>query len=222
MLDSGAIPPAAARTSRRREVTDERDTFREAVSIWRGARPADGTAAERYLRNRGIRIPIPPTIRFAQLPYGRRGDVLPCLVAVVASPGGKVAGVQRTFLKPDGSGKADVPSPKLSLGRIREGAIRLGPAAPEMIVCEGAEDALTAVQELQAPAWAAAGASLLPSIVFPPVVRSVVIAADNDAGGDREARKAAEAFAERGLTVRIMRPDPQFKDLNDQLLGKTR
>jgi DNA primase len=50
------------------------------------------------------------------------------------------------------------------------------------------------------------------------VVRSVVIASDNDAAGQREAEKAAAAFAERGLLVRIMRPAEGFKDFNDQLL----
>jgi DNA primase len=58
---------------------------------------------------------------------------------------------------------------------------------------------------------------MLASMQFPPTVRSVVIAADNDAAGERETKKAALAFAERGLAVRIMRPSVGFKDFNEQL-----
>jgi len=215
-IGSGHVPVLP---ERQRPPEPERDTVAEALTIWRSASSARGTAAEAYLRGRGIHIPIPETIRFARLPYGRRGDPIPCLVAVVGSTEGKVIGIQRTYLKPDGSGKADVPAPKLSLGRIRGGAIRLAPAAGELVVTEGMEDALTLQQELGRSVWAAAGASMLPSMVFPSGVRSIVIGADNDASGEREARKAGEAFSDCGLEVRMMRPDAGFKDFNDQLRG---
>ncbi len=54
---------------------------------------------------------------------------------------------------------------------------------------------------------------------FPSVVRSLVIVADNDAAGEREARKAAEALTARGLQVRIIRPAPDHKDWNSELQG---
>jgi DNA primase len=58
---------------------------------------------------------------------------------------------------------------------------------------------------------------MLASMQFPAIVRSVVIAADNDAAGRREADKAAKSFSERGLNVRTMFPRPEFKDFNEQL-----
>jgi DNA primase len=60
---------------------------------------------------------------------------------------------------------------------------------------------------------------MLSAMRFPPLVHSVVIAADNDTAGDRETAKAATAFTELGLSVRIMRPLPGFKDFNEQLIA---
>ena len=93
------------------------------------------------------------------------------------------SGIQRTFLNEAGTGKAAVPKPKLSLGRVRGGAIQLAPAAAELIVCEGLEDGLTLQQECSRAVWVAAGASMLPGMELPPVVRQVTIGADGDEAG---------------------------------------
>jgi DNA primase len=142
--------------------------------------------------------------------------VHPCLVALVTRYDNKLSGIQRTYLTDDGR-KADVSTVKLSLGRVAGSAIRLAPVASELIVCEGAEDGLSLQQELGRAVWASAGASMLAGMQFPSVVQSVVIGADNDDPGEREALKAAEAFTARGLKVRIMRPIKGFKDFNEQL-----
>jgi len=72
---------------------------------------------------------------------------------------------------------------------------------------------------LGGPVWVAAGASFLPAMKFPPEVRSIVIGADNDPAGRDAADMAARAFAERGLSVRIIRPFEWAKDFNLELLG---
>lgn len=134
---------------------------------------------------------------------------------------GTVIGLQRIYLRIDGRGKADLPKPKLSLGKVAGGAIRLGDLAETatVTVCEGPEDGLTLLELVGPPVWVAAGASMMPAMQFPPEVRSVVIGADNDDAGDAAARKAAQAFGLRGLAVRIIRPLPDFKDFNDELRG---
>lgn len=192
----------------------------EARAIWNRAVQASGTLAESYLEARGITGPIPPDIRFSWLPYGN-SDPLPCLVAAVRDVSAALIGVQRIYLRCDGRGKADLPKPKLSLGKVAGGAIRLGDLedAGTVTVCEGPEDGLTLLEMLGPPVWVAAGASMLPAIMFPPEVRSVVIGADNDDAGDAAARKAAHAFGLRGLSVRIIHPLPGFKDFNDELRG---
>ncbi|WP_070152562.1 DUF7146 domain-containing protein [Sphingobium phenoxybenzoativorans] len=195
------------------------ERIEEARYIWGDAVPAQGTPAETYLRSRGLHLPIPDSIRFARLPYGKGGAVHPCLVACVASVDHKVVGIQRTYLAADGKGKAKVPKPKLSLGRIAGGAIRLAPCAADLVVCEGLEDGLTLQQEMGRAVWVAAGSSLMPAMQFPEGARSVVIGADGDSAGEEAAEKAATAFAKRGLRVRIIRPLEGFKDFNAELQG---
>lgn len=193
------------------------DRSSEARQIWRQAAPIVGTPAETYLRSRGLWGALPESLRFARLHYGKRGPLHPCLVALVASIDNRLLGIQRTFLNDAGTGKASVPKPKLSLGRIRGGAIRLAPAAAELVVCEGLEDGLTLQQELGAATWVAAGVGNLMTLELPADVRSVIIGADRDAAGEAGARTAADRFAGEGRKVRIIRPLDGHKDFNAEL-----
>jgi DNA primase len=217
MLGAGDLPTVALPALPPADEADRRD---EARAIWEAALAAPETPAEAYLRARGITDALPSDIRFAHLAVGR-SDPMPCLVAAVRDVAGEVAGIQRIFLRPDGRGKADMPKPKLSLGRIKGGAMRFGPVKPDelLTVCEGPEDALSLRQMFGLPVWAAAGASNLPHMQFPRQVRRVAIAADNDEAGERAAQQAARAFTLRGLTCRIIRPAAGFKDFNDELKG---
>ena len=204
----GTIPPRPA------------DRSGEALAIWNRSVPAAGTPAEAYLAFRGIHGPIPPDIRFLRLPCGNLGPA-PCLIAAVRDVDGNVTGVQRIWLAQDGRGKAAVAKPKLSLGRVKGGAIRLGDpdGAGAVTVCEGPEDGLSLLAMLGGPVWVAAGASFLPHMQFPAEAGSVLIGADNDPAGAQAAQAAAHAFAARGLSVRIIRPLAGFKDFNDELRG---
>lgn len=205
-----------------RKPTDPKpDRSKEAQSIWNNALPAAGTLAETYLRARGISIPLPPAIRFQRLPYGG-SEALPCLIAAIQSHCGEVIGIQRIWLAPDGSAKADLPKPKLSLGTVRGGAIRLGEteAAGVLMVCEGPEDGLSLMQMFAMPVWVSAGARVMPAMQIPPSVKSIIIAADNDAAGIEAAKAAQSSFTSRGITVRTIRPSPPFKDFNDELRGE--
>ncbi|WP_293943220.1 CHC2 zinc finger domain-containing protein [Sphingomonas sp.] len=195
----------------------ERDTTAEAITIWRAAGPIGGTPAEAYLRGRGLDLRLPESLRFARLRYGSK--TLPCLVALIANADNKIGGVQRTFVKKDGSAKADVPAPKLSLGRIAGGAIRLAPAAANLIVTGGLEDGLTLQQEMGLAVWAATGEGNMAGMALPVGVKVVTIGADRDEAGERHARRAADAFVEQGRTVSIIRPLPGFNDFNSELQG---
>ncbi|MEO6247026.1 MAG: CHC2 zinc finger domain-containing protein [Sphingomicrobium sp.] len=101
MLDGGQVPMVV---HRQLPPEPDRDTTADAVTIWRNAVAVAGTPAEAYLRGRGLHLPIPASIRFARLRYGTRGNLHPVLVALLASAENKAVGVQRTYLKPDGSG----------------------------------------------------------------------------------------------------------------------
>ena len=196
---------------------DAGDRLDEARAIWRAAVPAPGTLVETYLHSRSITVSIPPTIRFARLRYGKRGTELPCLVAAVTGPDNRLSGIQRTYLAEHGRGKADVSKAKLSLGRVSGGAIRLAPAAGELIVCEGLEDGLSLQQVLGRAVWVAAGASMLPAMRFPDLVQAVAIGGDGDDAGKLAAIKAGTAFDARGLRSRMFFPMPPFKDFNQEI-----
>lgn len=209
-----ALPPVAPAGD------DVKASQDRACSIWERAVPAPGSLAESYLRFRGIFGPFPTDIRFSRLPCDNLG-ALPCLVAAVRDITGEVTGIQRIWLAHDGMGKADIAKPKRSLGRVKGGAIRLGDldGSGTVTVCEGPEDGLSLLEMLGGPVWVAAGATFLPHMLFPPEVSSVIVGADNDPAGMQAAEEAARAFAERGLTCRIIQPLDGFKDFNDELRG---
>lgn len=214
LIGAGSLPVIAIRQTPVGHNKEDRRL--EAVAIWRAAGPTQGTPAETYLRSRALTLPIPKSIRFARLRYGKSGPMHPVMVALVASIDNRAIGIQRTYLNAAGTGKAAVPKPKLSLGNVRGGSIRLAPCAAELIVAEGLEDGLTLQQELGRAVWVSAGTSNMVAMDLPQGVNSVVIGADADEAGENAARAAAERFAQQGRSVRIIRPI-DAKDFNAEL-----
>jgi DNA primase len=220
MIDSGALPAETRPVRSAVNETADKNRTADAMAIWQGSVDAPGTEAETYLAYRGLGGPVPPSVRFARLRYGQRGARHPVLVALVVDAGGTPQGIQRTYLADGGRGKLAVEKPKLSLGRVKGGAIRLAPALDQVILAEGMEDALTLQRGIGLPAWAAAGAGLLPSIVLPRNIRSVAIGADADPAGETSAQEACRRFVEDGRSVRILRPSPPHKDFNAELCAE--
>lgn len=197
-------------------VDDRSVRIAAARAIWRAAVPAASTLAETYLRSRGIHIHIPDSIRFARLSYCQGRDLYPVLIAAVASADNHFTGIQRIYLN-DGTGKAQVAKPKLSLGRIAGGAIRLAPAARKLFVTEGLEDGLTLQQAQGCATWVACGAAMLPRLVLPAGVNEVVIGADNDGAGRDAAERAVATFRHQGIRARAVFP-LEAKDFNAELM----
>lgn len=187
----------------------------EARAIWDVALPVGDTLARTYLWHRGLYLPPPPSLRFTSLRYGRGGGLHPVLIAAITDQRDELQAVQRIYLRADGCGKADVPAAKLTLGRLTGGAVRMGPPAGELTLTEGVEDALAVVQATGRVAWATCGTSNLGKVALPAVVNTVVIGADADDAGRAAAAKAADAYAERWLKVRIAYPPAPAKDWND-------
>lgn len=77
----------------------------QARALWDEASDIADTVAERYLRERGIIIPLPPTLRFyPNLRHAPSGRYFPALLAAVQSPERQVTAIQRIYL--DGVRKA--------------------------------------------------------------------------------------------------------------------
>jgi putative DNA primase/helicase len=100
-------------------------------------------------------------------------------------------GIHRTFLACDGGGKAAVDPQKMMLGPCRGGAVRLGPLGDVLMVGEGIETCLAAMQAIGHPAWAALSTSGLRSLDLPEGVRNVIVLADGDDPGEAAARDCA-------------------------------
>ena len=194
---------------------DEARNRRFALETWAASSDADRTEVETCLHCRGIRIPIPPSLRFhADLKHYHTGLFFPTMVAGVQDADGKVIAVHRTFLQPGGRGKAQVNRPKMVLGTLDDGAVRLAPAEKTLGLGEGIETALSAMQLFEIPVWCALG-SRLDRVTIPDEVIEVQIFADNGAPGREAAAKACDAFTAAGKRVAIRLE--AFGDWNETL-----
>ncbi|MBW7057376.1 toprim domain-containing protein [Paracoccus bogoriensis] len=210
-LRSGGNAPPDAATLARREAERRAEAVKRAEQarrLWQEAQPIAGTVAEAYLRGRGITCPLPRTLRFhPEAWHGPTARRWPALVAAVQGAG--LPALHRTYLRPDGSGKADIEPAKAMLGATAGGAVRLADGPSRLVVSEGIESGLSLLCGLldgPATVWAALSTSGMRGLRLPPEPGRLTIAADGDGPG----REAAHALAERahalGWRVGILDP----------------
>lgn len=208
-----------------------------ALGAWRSAISATGTFVQGYLQGRGIVSPPPASIRF--LPRQRNwidGKTYPVMISLVQRvPGADErkqngallidAGAHFTFLQAGGVNgpvrKAATNSCKLTLGQLRYGGVWLTPVneIDELAVAEGIETALSVQQITNLPTVAALSAAGMRSVRWPPRVRRLWIAADNDEVGRGAAKVLLERALRAGLQAHIKLPARGKNDFNDLLLG---
>jgi phage/plasmid primase-like uncharacterized protein len=142
------------------------------------------------------------------------------MVALVMRGGdGAPLGIHRTFLALDGTGKAPVEPAKMMLGSCKGGAVRLAPFAQPLLVGEGIETTLAAMQATGHCGWAALSASGLRSLDLPEAARDIIILADGDDAGTAAANAAASRWHREDRRVRIARA-PTGTDFNDLLMAR--
>ncbi len=189
---------------------------RGALDIWRATRPAEGSPVADYLLGRGITGPIPPTLRYhPALLHPDIGQHLPALVAAVCNVERNVTGIQRTYLTLTGR-KAPLTRPRLALGTLRGGAVRLAPTTDRVWLTEGVEDGLAVMQMMQEPAWAVLGTAGFKSVELPENIKQVILAPDGDDAGQAVIQDAARRLAGQGREVRAAKL-PAGKDWVDVL-----
>jgi putative DNA primase/helicase len=188
-----------------------------ALRLWAETQVASGSLVETYLHARGITLPVLDSLRFHPGLRHSSGGIWPAMVGlVVRGTDGEPIGIHRTFLSCDGGDKAPVTPQKMMLGPCRGGAVRLAPATNPLMVGEGIETALSAMQATGWSTWAALSAPGLRSLDLPPGVREIIIVADRDAAGETAATAASIRWIRQGRRVRIARP-PAGLDFNDVL-----
>jgi hypothetical protein len=187
------------------------------MAIWHGATSAIGTPVATYLVSRGIHLSPPESVRFHAGLKHPSGGSWPVMVALVTNgTDGTPIAVHRTFLARDGGAKAPVDPQKMMLGPCRGGAVRLASPGEVLMVGEGIETCLAAMQATGNPAWAALSTSGLRTLDLPKDVQNVIVLADGDDPGEAAAKACALRWNHEGRRVRIARP-PRGIDFNDML-----
>ncbi len=97
--------------------------------------------------------------------------------------------------------------------------MRLAEPGEVLMVGEGIETCLAAMQATGHPAWSALSTSGLRTLDLPGSVREVIVLADGDDPGEAAARECALRWMRQGRRVRIAHP-PRGMDFNDVLLGR--
>ena len=145
------------------------------------------------------------------------------MIALVEHVKRGIVGILRTYLRADGSDKADIPKDwqKRALGPIGGGAVRLGMPQPGswFAVGEGIETILSVMTACAVPGLAALSAGGLRALILPPEATHVIVCADNDFNGigQRAAHDAAEHWLVEGRRVRLAIPPDAGMDFNDLL-----
>lgn len=199
-------------------------TLQYCDELFSQAVPIAGTPAQTYLEGRGIKAQwnkMRQTLRFhPALPHGGSKQNLPAMVARLRGPCGRSAGLHRTYLKPDGSGKADLRGgAKMMLGPCGGSAVRFGPDRPIIALAEGIETALSIGMASRLTVWATLSTSGLKGLILPPapVAEVIVIAADHDPAGLAAAEQTAARLENEGRAVSIIAPRVEGMDFNDML-----
>ena len=223
-LRSGDYSPPDAATIARREREAKAEAQRKAAQakrLWDEAQPIAGTVAEAYLRGRGITCELPRTLRFqGDCWHGPTAKRYPAMVAAVQGAG--LPAVHRTYLRPDGTGKADIEPAKAMLGATAGGAVRLTEGRSRLVVSEGVESGLSLLCGLlddPVTLWAALSTSGLRGLRLPPEPGRLTIATDGDAPGRAAGHTLAERAHALGWQVSLL-PAPAGRDWNDILTEK--
>lgn len=193
---------------------------RQAERCWNEALPIIGTAAERYLRGRGITCELPATLRYHPNCWHASGKRFLAMVALIEGVGGYA--VHRTYLRGDGTSKAEVQPNKAMLGAAAGGAVRLAEARGSLVVAEGIETALSLASGLlgqPATIWAALSTSGMRGLHLPSPPGRLAVATDGDDAGRAAGHDLAERAYALGWKVSLL-PAPDGSDWCDVLSGK--
>lgn len=224
----GNIKPDTTQPKREMTEDDRKRLLRETAAATVPVQPGD--LVDRYLATRRLDQPVyPGALRFGAALRDGEGGVRPCMVALVGVHGEtdakgrqKYCSLHRTFLRPDGSGKAEMESPrKMMPGELLPGACVMlsdWPGSGPIGIAEGVETALAASAMFGIPVWAAISATMMAKWIPPEGADEVAIFADNDPkfGGHAAAYALAHRLAVKGIPVTVHVPNMPGTDWADE------
>jgi hypothetical protein len=212
---------AAGRRGRDAPATN---TVRLAVArrLWDESRDIRGTLAERHCRLRQVQRSLPDAgvARFCSAtPVAAYHDIrrtCPALLFALQDGCGGFTAVEITYLTANGLRATTLKLSRKTVGPVPPNAtIRLDPAAPEMLVAEGAFTTLSATERFSLPGWALTSTRNLKTWIAPQGVRAVLIAADRGEDGEASAEVLAGRLQMQGVRTRIEWPPVPHGDWND-------
>lgn len=200
-----------------------RDRVAVAEALWAGASPiTTACLAARYARMRSIRADLGRSTALRIHPaaplsvYRPAGRTRPALVAAIHDPAGELTAVELTYLDPNGRRATGLRLPRKTVGLLPPGcAVRLAEAGHEFLVGEGVFTTLSAMETFDLPGWALLSANNLFRWTPPAGVRSVLVAGDRGAVGERSAARLATRLGAVGVPVVVQLPPPPFGDWNE-------
>ncbi|MFG1346522.1 DUF7146 domain-containing protein [Ancylobacter sp. VNQ12] len=186
------------------------------------SRPVTGTVVESYLRKRGITaLHGTGSLRFHPRCYYRPDEhspteTWPAMIASVTDLDGRITGVHRTWLSPEGNGKAPIDTPRRAMGDLLGHAVRFGTAHDVIAAGEGIETILSLRMALPGlPMAAALSAAHLAAILFRAPLRRLYIARDDDPAGDGARDSLVERTQTAGIEAIVL--SPTLGDFNEDL-----
>jgi len=190
--------------------------------------PITGTIVEAYLRHRGIvHVHHGGSLRFHPRCYYRPEEHLPtetwpAMIACVTNLDGRITGVHRTWLDPNGFdrirlGKAPIDTPRRAMGDLLGNAVRFGATDDDVLVAgEGIETMLSLRCVLPTLSMAAAlSANHLAAIALSSSLRRLYIARDADAAGDTVQAVLLQRAETAGIESIAL--SPRLGDFNEDL-----
>lgn len=207
------------RQSSSRTQSDSAGAARRLIAM---AQPIGGTLIETYLGKRGLTdLRGTGALRFHPHCYYRPDghgptEQWPAMIAAVTDVKGRITGAHRTWLAPDGSGKAPIDTQRKAMGDLLGHAVRFGVAGNVMAAGEGIETILTVRRVIPTMAMAAAlSGAHLAAILFPETLRRLYIVRDNDPAGDVARDTLIERAKAAGIETIVL--SPVLKDFNEDL-----
>ena len=144
------------------------------------------------------------------------------MIACVTDLHGRITGVHRTWLDPDGFdrirlGKAPIDTPRRAMGDLLGNAVRFGLADDDMLVAgEGIETMLSLRCVLPSmPMAAALSANHLAAMLLSSGLRRLYIARDADAAGDAVQATLMQHSGAAGIETIAL--SPRLGDFNEDL-----
>lgn len=200
-------------------------TPQAARRLFAASKPIAGSIVEAYLRKRAITdVRGYDALRFHPHCYYRSSEDdppgtrpgWPAMIAAVTDLDGAITGVHRTWLDGTGPTKAPVATPRRAMGRLLGHGVRFGAAGEVMAAGEGIETMASLRSIMPAmPMIAGLSSAHLAAILFPPALRRLYVARDDDPAGNAAMATLAQRAMAAGIEVAPL--SPALGDFNEDL-----